>query len=107
MKDLMGMMKQAKAMQEKMQDLQQELAEVEATGQSGGGLVSVTLKGQGELTALAIDGSLVNADEKDMLEDLIVAAHADARRKLDQQIQEKTQSLTAGLQLPAGLKLPF
>ncbi|SHJ25211.1 YbaB/EbfC family nucleoid-associated protein [Aureimonas altamirensis] len=107
MKDLMGMMKQAKAMQEKMQDLQQELAEVEATGQSGGGLVSVTLKGQGELAALAIDGSLVNPDEKDMLEDLIVAAHADARRKLDQQIQEKTQSLTAGLQLPAGLKLPF
>ncbi|MCM2503264.1 YbaB/EbfC family nucleoid-associated protein [Aureimonas altamirensis] len=107
MKDLMGMMKQAKAMQEKMQDLQQELAEVEATGQSGGGLVSVTLKGQGELTALAIDPSLVNPDEKDMLEDLIVAAHADARRKLDQQIQEKTQSLTAGLQLPAGLKLPF
>jgi nucleoid-associated protein EbfC len=106
-KDLMGMMKQAKAMQEKMQDLQQELAEVEATGQSGGGLVSVTLKGQGELAALAIDGSLVNPDEKDMLEDLIVAAHADARRKLDQQIQEKTQSLTAGLQLPAGLKLPF
>jgi len=103
----MGMMKQAKAMQEKMQDLQQELAEVEATGQSGGGLVSVTLKGQGELAALAIDGSLVNPDEKDMLEDLIVAAHADARRKLDQQIQEKTQSLTAGLQLPAGLKLPF
>nr|WP_285292493.1 YbaB/EbfC family nucleoid-associated protein [Aureimonas altamirensis] len=103
----MGMMKQAKAMQEKMQDLQQELAEVEATGQSGGGLVSVTLKGQGELTALAIDPSLVNPDEKDMLEDLIVAAHADARRKLDQQIQEKTQSLTAGLQLPAGLKLPF
>ena len=94
-------------MQEKMQDLQQELAEVEATGQSGGGLVSVTLKGQGELTTLAIDGSLVNPDEKDMLEDLIVAAHADARRKLDQQIQEKTQSLTAGLQLPAGLKLPF
>jgi nucleoid-associated protein EbfC len=106
-KDLMGMMKQAKAMQEKMQDLQQELAEVEATGQSGGGLVSVTLKGQGELSALAIDSSLVNPDEKDMLEDLIVAAHADARRKLDQQIQEKTQSLTAGLQLPAGLKLPF
>lgn len=107
MKDLMGMMKQAKAMQEKMQDLQQELAEVEATGQSGGGLVSVTLKGQGELTVLAIDPSLVNPDEKDMLEDLIVAAHADARRKLDHQIQEKTQSLTAGLQLPAGLKLPF
>jgi len=106
-KDLMGMMKQAKAMQEKMQGLQQELAEIEATGQSGGGVVSVTLKGQGELTALTIDASLVNPDEKDMLEDLIVAAHADARRKLDQEIQEKTQSLTAGLQLPAGLKLPF
>ncbi|WP_062204335.1 YbaB/EbfC family nucleoid-associated protein [Aureimonas sp. AU12] len=107
MKDIMGMMKQAKAMQEKMQSLQAEIAEATATGQAGGGVVSVTLKGTGELTGLQIDASLMKADEKDILEDLIVAAHADAKRKLDAEVQEKTQSLTAGLQLPPGMKLPF
>lgn len=107
MKDLMGMMKQAKAMQEKMQSLQAELAEVEAVGQSGGGVVSVTLRGTGELVALSIDPSLLKAEEKDIVEDLVVAAHAEAKRRLDATVQEKTQALTAGLQLPAGMKLPF
>lgn len=107
MKDLMGMMKQAKAMQEKMQSLQTEIAEVTAEGQSGGGLVTVTLKGAGEMVSLSVDPSLLKADEKDIVEDLIVAAHADAKRKLDAEIQEKTQALTAGLQLPGGMKLPF
>ncbi|KTQ95353.1 nucleoid-associated protein [Aureimonas ureilytica] len=107
MKDLMGMMKQAKAMQEKMQGLQAEIAETTASGQAGGGVVSVTLKGSGELESLNLDPSLLKADEKDILEDLIVAAHADAKRKLDALIQEKTQALTAGLPLPPGLKLPF
>ena len=107
MKDIMGMMKQAKAMQEKMQSLQAEIAEATATGQAGGGVVSVTLKGTGELVSLAIDDSLIKPDEKDILEDLVVAAHADAKRKLDAEVQEKTQSLTAGLQLPPGMKLPF
>jgi DNA-binding YbaB/EbfC family protein len=107
MKDIMGMMKQAKAMQEKMQSLQAEIAEATATGQAGGGVVSVTLKGTGELVSLAIDDSLVKPDEKDILEDLIVAAHADAKRKLDDEVQQKTQALTAGLQLPPGMKLPF
>ena len=107
MKDLMGMMKQAKAMQEKMGSLQAEIASATATGQAGGGVVSVTLKGSGELDSLNLDPSLLKADEKDILEDLIVAAHADAKRKLDALIQEKTQALTAGLPLPPGLKLPF
>jgi len=107
MKDIMGMMKQAKAMQEKMQSLQAEIAEATATGQAGGGVVSVTLKGTGELVSLAIDDSLVKPDEKDILEDLVVAAHADAKRKLDDEVQQKTQALTAGLQLPPGMKLPF
>jgi len=107
MKDIMGMMKQAKAMQEKMQSLQAEIAEATATGQAGGGVVSVTLKGTGELVSLVIDDSLVKPDEKDILEDLIVAAHADAKRKLDDEVQQKTQALTAGLQLPPGMKLPF
>ncbi len=107
MKDLMGMMKQAKAMQEKMHGLQAEIAETTASGQAGGGVVSVTLKGTGELVAVELDPSLLKADEKDILEDLLVAAHADAKRKLDAVIQEKTSALTAGLPLPPGMKLPF
>lgn len=107
MKDLMGMMKQAKAMQERMQTLQQEVAEIEAAGQSGGGLVKVTLNGKGEMTVLSIDPSLVVAEEKDILEDLVIAAHADAKGKLELKIQEKTQEATAGLQLPGGMKFPF
>lgn len=107
MKDIMGMMKQAKAMQEKMQDLQQEIAEISATGQSGGGLVAVTLNGRGEMSVLKIDPSLVKPDEAEILEDLVVAAHNDAKGKLEAIIQAKTQELTAGLQLPPGLKLPF
>lgn len=107
MKDLMGMMKQAKAMQEKMQGLQQEIAEITATGRSGGGLVSLTLNGRTEMTALSVDASLLKPDEKDILEDLVIAAHGDAKSKLDAIIQEKTEALTSGLQLPGGLKLPF
>ena len=107
MKDIMGMMKQAKAMQDKMQSLQQEIADITATGRSGGGLVSVTLNGRTEMTALAVDPSLAKPDETDILEDLVIAAHADAKTKLDAIIQEKTQALTAGLQLPGGMKLPF
>lgn len=107
MKDLMGMMKQAKAMQEKMQSLQAEIAEVTATGQSGGGIVRVTLKGTGEMVGLEIESTLLKPDEKDILEDLVVAAHADAKAKLDAEVGEKTQALTAGLQLPGGMKLPF
>lgn len=107
MKDIMGMMKQAKAMQEKMETLQAEIAEATATGQSGGGLVSVTLKGTGEMTALRIDAALMKPEEADIVEDLVVAAHADAKRKLDAEVQQKTQAMTAGLQLPPGMKLPF
>lgn len=107
MKDLMNMMKQAKAMQEKMAELQEDVKTVEATGQSGGGLVSVTLRGTGEMAGLVIDPSLMKEDEKDILEDLIVAAHADAHAKLQLAIQEKTQALTSGLNLPAGMKFPF
>ncbi|WP_152044554.1 YbaB/EbfC family nucleoid-associated protein [Aureimonas psammosilenae] len=107
MKDIMGLMKQAKAMQEKMQGLQQEIADVSATGQSGGGLVQVVLNGRNELASLKIDPSLLKPEEGDILEDLIVAAHNDARTKLEVQIAEKTQALTAGLPLPPGMKFPF
>ncbi|MCK5934688.1 MAG: YbaB/EbfC family nucleoid-associated protein [Fulvimarina manganoxydans] len=107
MKDLMNMMKQAKAMQEKMAGLQEEMAELTASGQSGGGLVTVTLSGKGEMTSLSIDPSLIKSDEADILEDLVVAAHNDAKGKLELAMQEKTQALTAGLNLPAGMKFPF
>ncbi len=106
MKDLMNMMKQAKAMQEKMAGLQDEVKTIEATGQSGGGLVTVTLRGTGEMADLTVDPSLMQ-DEKDILEDLVVAAHADAHAKLQLAIQEKTHEMTAGLNLPAGMKFPF
>ena len=107
MKDLMGMMKQAKAMQEKMAGLQDEIAQLSVTGQAGGGVVSLTLTGQGVMAGLSIDASLLKEDEKDIVEDLVVAAHNDAKTKLDMAIQAKTQEMTAGLQLPAGMKLPF
>jgi nucleoid-associated protein EbfC len=107
MKDIMGLMKQAKAMQEKMQGLQQEIADVQVSGQSGGGLVEVTLNGRNEMASLKIDDSLLKPEEKDILEDLILAAHNDARSKLEARIAEKTQSLTAGLPLPPGMKFPF
>ncbi|MAU96997.1 MAG: YbaB/EbfC family nucleoid-associated protein [Fulvimarina sp.] len=107
MKDLMNMMKQAKAMQEKMAELQEDVKAVEVSGQSGGGLVTVTLRGTGEMAGLVVDPSLMKEDEKDILEDLIVAAHADAHAKLQLAIQEKTEQMTSGLNLPAGMKFPF
>ncbi|MEX6508774.1 YbaB/EbfC family nucleoid-associated protein [Jiella sp. M17.18] len=107
MKDLMNMMKQAKAMQEKMAGLQDDIGQIEVSGQSGGGVVTVTLSGKGEMRGVTVDASLMKADEKDILEDLIVAAHNDAHAKLQLAIQEKTQELTAGLNLPAGMKFPF
>ena len=107
MKDLMGMMKQAKAMQEKMAGLQEDIARIEVSGQAGGGVVTVGLNGKGEMTGVAIDASLLKEDEKDIVEDLVVAAHNDAKAKLDLAIQEKSQELTSGLQLPEGMKFPF
>ena len=107
MKDIMGMMKQAKAMQEKMQGLQAEIAEVTAEGQSGGGLVKVTMTAKGVMKGLALDDSLIRTDEKEILEDLIVTAHEDARKKAERLTEEKMRDVTAGLPLPPGMKLPF
>lgn len=107
MRDLLGMMKQAKELQEKMGSLQAEIAELEASGASGGGLVTVTVDGKGLLKSVKIDPSLAKPDEMEILEDLIVAAAGDARAKVDGQAEAKMQELTAGLALPAGLKLPF
>ena len=105
MKDLMGLMKQAQAMQQKLQDAQAELETIEVEGASGGGVVSVRVSGKGQLKAIAIDRSLMNPDEKEILEDLIVAAMNDARGKVDRVAQERMAELTKGLPLPPGLKM--
>ncbi len=107
MKDLLGLMSKAKEMQAKFQTMQEEMGSIEATGQSGGGLVSVTLSGKSEMKALKIDPSLIKADEAEILEDLILAAHNDARAKVEAITQEKTREMTAGLPLPPGMKMPF
>jgi hypothetical protein len=107
MHDLMGMMKQAKELQEKMQGLQEEVAAMEVSGTSGGGLVRVIVDGKGGLKSIKIDPSLAKADEIEILEDLIVAAANDARGKAEAAAQEKMQELTAGLPLPPGMTLPI
>ena len=107
MRDLMNMMKQAKEMQAKFQAMQEEVAMLEASGTSGGGMVTVTLSGKGDMRGVRIDPSLLNGEEAEILEDLIVAAHNDAKGKIEQLMAEKTQELTAGLPIPPGMKLPF
>ena len=107
MKDIMGLMGQMKDMQARMEAMQAELSELMAEGRAGGGLVTVTVTAKGELRDVSIDPSLLKEDEGEILEDLLVAAHADAKVKADRLVQEKTQELTAGLPLPPGMKLPF
>ena len=104
-----GLMKQAQQMQEKMQKMQEELANAEVTGQSGGGLVSVVMTGRHDVKRVSIDQSLMStdADDKEVLEDLIAAALNDAVRKVEQSSQEKMGGMTAGMQLPPGFKMPF
>jgi nucleoid-associated protein EbfC len=107
MAGMFDIMKQAQAMQTKMQDMQAELERVEVEGQSGGGMVRVTLTAKGQMKGIALDPSLLKPEDKDMLEDLILAAHDDARKKGERVMEERMQSLTAGLPLPPGFKLPF
>ncbi|WP_075995419.1 YbaB/EbfC family nucleoid-associated protein [Salaquimonas pukyongi] len=107
MKDILNIMKQAKEMQAKMAEMQESLAEVEAVGTAGAGMVTVTLSGKGDLKAVRIDPSLIKDGEGEMVEDLIVAAHGDAKQKAEAVMAEKTQELTAGLPIPPGMKLPF
>jgi len=107
MRDFMGLMKQAAQLQEKMQNLQAEVAALEATGTAGAGLVTVVVDGKGGLKSLKIDPSLMKPEETEILEDLIVAAANDARGKAEALAQEKMKALTAGLPLPPGMTLPF
>jgi DNA-binding YbaB/EbfC family protein len=105
MTDFLGLMKQAAELKSKMEAMQAELDEIEIEGVSGAGLVFVKLSAKGEMKSVKIDASLIKPQESEIMEDLIVAAHADARRKLEGVVQEKMKTLTGGLPLPPGLKL--
>jgi nucleoid-associated protein EbfC len=105
--DIMDMMKKAQEVQAKLQEAQDELGRIEVQGVSGGGMVRVTMTAKGDLKGVQIDSSLMIPSDKEMLEDLIVAAFADAKAKADRAAAEKMQSLTAGLPVPPGVKLPF
>ena len=105
MTDFLGLMKQAAELKSKMEAMQAELDQLEVEGTSGGGLVTVKLSGKGEMKAVKIDDSLIKPSEKEVVEDLIIAAHADARRKADVLLQEKMKSVAGGLPLPPGMKL--
>jgi DNA-binding YbaB/EbfC family protein len=107
MRDLLGMMGKVKEMQAKMEQAQAEIAALTIEGKSGGGLVTVVLDGKGQMKSLKIDPSLFKEDEVEILEDLIVAAHKDAKDKGEAQAAEKMSALTAGLPLPPGMKFPF
>ena len=107
MVDIMGMMKKAQAMQSKLAETQEELGKIEVEGESGGGLVKVTLSGKAEMKSIKLDPSLMKPEEVEMAEDLIVAAYNDAKGKAERAAAEKMQEVTAGLPLPPGMKLPF
>jgi DNA-binding YbaB/EbfC family protein len=105
MRDMMGMMKQVQAMQAKFADMQAEMDRIEIEGQAGGGMVRVTLTAKGALKGVKVDPSLMKEGEAEILEDLIVAAHADAKAKSEKVMEEKMKALTGGLPLPPGMKL--
>ncbi len=105
MKNIFGMMKQAQELQAKMAELQAELETMEVEGTSGGGLVRVTMTGKGAMAKISLDPSLMKPDEAEILEDLILAAHNDAKQKAEQAMAGKMQEITSGLPLPPGLKL--
>ncbi|GAN77986.1 YbaB/EbfC family nucleoid-associated protein [Acidisphaera rubrifaciens] len=107
MKNLAGLMKQASQMQAKMEEMQTRLDQTEVEGTAGAGMVTVRLTGRGELKQIAIDSKLLDPSDAETVQDLIVAAHADARRKTEALMAEEMQKVTGGLPLPAGMKLPF
>lgn len=107
MKDILGMMGRVKEMQAKMQEMQDSLQEMEIEGHAGAGMVTVTLNGKGAMLRLKLDPALAKPEEAEIMEDLIVAAHNDARARLEEAVAEKTRELTAGLPIPPGFKMPF
>ncbi len=107
MKNLGQMMKQAQEMQAKMAEMQEQLAQTEVTGASGGGMLRVTLNGKGEMRKVEIDPALMDPNEVEVLEDLIVAATNDAKAKVEAQAAQRMSELTGGLNLPPGFSLPM
>ena len=107
MRDLMSIMKKVQEMQANMAEVQAELGNILVEGTAGGGAVRVQMSAKGDLTSVEIDPGVLNPDEREIVQDLIVAAHADARRKAEAAAAEKMQSVTAGLPIPPGMKLPF
>ncbi len=107
MKNFGNIMKQAQEMQAKMEKMQADLLLLEVEGSSGAGMVKVKVNGKGDMLAITLDPSIVNVDEKEILEDLIIAACNDAKQKVNDKSNDEMQRLTGGLNLPAGLKLPF
>jgi DNA-binding YbaB/EbfC family protein len=107
MKNLAGLMKQAGQMQAKMAEMQARMEAMEIEGAAGAGMVTLVLSGKGELRRLQVDPKLLDPAEAEMLQDLIVAAHADAKRKVEAVMAEEMQQATGGLDLPGGMKLPF
>ncbi len=107
MKNLSGLMKQAQQMQEKMQEMQSRLESMEVQGEAGAGLVTVTMSGKGDLRQVKIDPKVIDPGDAEMLQDLIVAAHANARQKVEAATAAEMQKVTGGMQLPPGMKLPF
>jgi DNA-binding YbaB/EbfC family protein len=107
MKNLSGLMKQAQQMQEKMQEMQTRLEGMEVHGEAGAGLVTVTMNGKGDLRQVRIDPKVIDPGDAEMLQDLIVAAHASARQKVEAAAAAEMQKVTGGMQLPPGIKLPF
>ena len=107
MKNLQQMMKQAQEMQAKMTEMQDRLAEVELEGSSGGGMVTVSLNGKGEMRRVKVDPSLCDPAEVEVMEDLILAAFSDAKSRVEEHMRDEMQKVTGGLNLPPGFKLPF
>ena len=107
MKNLGQMMKQAQQMQAKMQEMQAALGDIEVSGQSGAGMVTVTLNGKGEMKKIKLDKAIVDPEDIEVLEDLIIAAFNDAKAKVEQHVADETSKLMGGLKLPPGMKLPF
>lgn len=107
MMNLGNMLKQAQQMQTRMAEMQARLEAESVEGAAGGGMVKLTLSGKGELRRVSIDPALMTADDREVLEDLLLAAHADAKAKVEAMMAEEMQKATAGMNLPAGMKLPF
>jgi nucleoid-associated protein EbfC len=107
MKDLMNIMGKAREMQAKMAEMQDALATMTVSGEAGGGMVKVALSGKFELRSVTINPALIKEGDGEIIEDLVVAAHTDARARIESMIAEKTRDMTAGMPLPPGFKLPF